>query len=396
MKIVITGPKCSGKSRIGKLLSQSVALPFFETDEIIEQLFVREKGKALSCRAICSEYGEDFFRDYERRAIKQVAEYDFCTVSTGGSALLNKESREFLRKNSVLVLLHASTSRLLERLFKKDIPAFLNDRNSRDLFAVRASLIVETLKPFADIVIDSSEIDTDETLSALISNLRNIPELSVAKHLNTKTSALIFLGRINSSKFLFSLNEKLVIKLGIARKDFSVPELHGITVRREKLSGSAKSRISFFSVTADKQWIDSVVGVHTHYLLGVGCKKEDVLPLVMAGVLARNILKNAGIKVNATFATGAKKQTKNIRSLSIEISTPTAYKKREREFFFAISMFFLSCVNIKFEFNENVQKLSAAKHVVSFSLNTPTPEEEKMLVEVVNLYCALIILSIIY
>lgn len=179
MKIVLTGPKYSGKSQIGKLLSQSVSLPFFETDEIIEQLFSKDQGKILSCRAICSEYGEDFFRDYERRAVKHVAEYDSCVISTGGSALLNKASRELLRKNSVLILLYASTPKLLERVPEKGFPSFLKDKkNPQDLFVARANLVIETLKPFANIVIDSSEMSTAKTIDVLISNLRAIPELS--------------------------------------------------------------------------------------------------------------------------------------------------------------------------------------------------------------------------
>ena len=396
MKIVLTGPKCSGKSRIGKLLSKSASIPFFETDEIIEQLFMKKKGKPLSCRAICAEYGEDFFRDYERRAIKQVAEYDFCVVSTGGSALLHKESRELLRKNSVLVLLYASASKLLERLSKKGIPAFLNDRNSRDLFAVKASLVTETLKPFADIVIDSSKMDMDKTLTVLISNLRNIPELSCMKYLSSKDSALLFLGQINSSKFLFSLNEKLIVMSGVVKKDFGYSNLHGITVKKEELFGYGKSWISFFSVNTDKKWMELVTDIHKKYFIGTAGKKTDVLSPLLAGVLARNILRNIGIEINAFFTSREKKQTKNIRSLSIEISIAGKHNRRKIEFFSAISMFFLFTVDIKFGFNENEQKLPVAGQVLSFNLINPTHKEKKVLVEIVNLYCALIIFNVIY
>ena len=38
MKIVLTGPKCSGKSSIGKMLAEKLNLPFYETDELIENL----------------------------------------------------------------------------------------------------------------------------------------------------------------------------------------------------------------------------------------------------------------------------------------------------------------------------------------------------------------------
>lgn len=396
MKIVITGPKCSGKSRIGRLLSQSVSLPFFETDELIEQLFKKEKGKTLSCRAICSEYGEVFFRDYERRVIKQISEYDFCIISTGGSTLLNKESRELLRGNSILVLLYASSSVLLERFYKKDMPSFLKDKNSRDLFAIRANLVIEVLKPFADITVDSSGIDINKTLSVLINNFRNKLKLYFMDYINNKNSALLFIGQISSSNFLFSLNKKLIEKPEIDKKLFTCSGLSGISVKKEELSAFNKSQVNLFSLKMNKELIELIVNILKKYFIMSVRKKEDFLSPVLTGVLARNILKESGIKISAYFPAKGKGEIESIRSLSIEINDGATYKKRQKEFFSAVSMFFLFCVDIKFDFAEVKQQIPDAEHVISFRLANPLPEEEKILAEVITLYCALIIFNILF
>jgi len=85
---------------------------------------------------------------------------------------------------------------------------------------------------------------------------------------------LLFLRQINSSKFLFSLNEKLIINLGIGRKDFGYLGLHGITIKREELFEPGKSWISLFCMEADKEWMKTVTGIHKKYLPGAGRKKQ--------------------------------------------------------------------------------------------------------------------------
>ena len=65
MKIVITGPKCSGKSTIGEELANRLQVPFHETDTILEQIYHRRHNQSLSYYEICSRIGEEEFREYE-------------------------------------------------------------------------------------------------------------------------------------------------------------------------------------------------------------------------------------------------------------------------------------------------------------------------------------------
>jgi shikimate kinase len=171
MKLVLTGPKCSGKSKIGRSLAESLSIPFYETDLMIEHLFKTKNDSSLSCRAICAQFGEDYFRSLEREIIGGTLDFDNCVISTGGSTMLNKDSRMTLRTNSILILITASIDVLLKRLSEKEIPAFLNNKSAQELFAARAALVTEVIYPYADIVINSSKLDFEETFKLMIDEI---------------------------------------------------------------------------------------------------------------------------------------------------------------------------------------------------------------------------------
>jgi chorismate synthase len=172
MKIVLTGPKCSGKSSIGKTLSEKLNLPFYETDELIENLYFEETGDKLRCGGICNQLGDDGFRDYERRAIESTSDLDWCVISTGGSTMLNSNSRQILRTDSILILFEASIPVLLKRLELKKIPAFLNNSTAQDVFASRVRLVIELIKSYADITVDSTKLSETETLESALNQLQ--------------------------------------------------------------------------------------------------------------------------------------------------------------------------------------------------------------------------------
>lgn len=202
MKFVLTGPKCSGKSKIGHILADSLSLPFYETDLMIEVLFREKQHSDLSCRAICDQYGEDFFRNLEREVIENVSKFDNCVISTGGSTMLNKDSRQSLRFNSVLILVTASIETLLKRLSDKEIPTFLNNKTAKDLFSIKASLVTEVIKPYADIIIDSSNFSFEETFDLLV---REIMSFLLLSHLENKESVK-FLGSDEKNGFVFGIS----------------------------------------------------------------------------------------------------------------------------------------------------------------------------------------------
>ena len=171
MKIVITGSKGCGKSTIGKALADTLGLPFVETDSLIEKIYHEKNGGKLFCRAIFQKLGEDKFRKLEKKAVQEASQKDWCIISTGGSTILDTNSRRLLRKNSILILLHASVASLQQRLESMKIPAFLNNQSAKDM-AARSQLVTDVIDPYADIAVDTTELGENKVLEEILNNLR--------------------------------------------------------------------------------------------------------------------------------------------------------------------------------------------------------------------------------
>ena len=165
MKIVVAGPRCSGKSSVGSRLAERLGLPLVETDALIEEIHARETGDRMPCATICAAKGEDGFREIERRAVAEAAGRDWCVVAVGGSTMLNTANRAALRENAILILLYASPKELWNRVCERGLPAYVNGELTRELIFHRASLTIEIVKPLADIAIDSTGLEIDETVA---------------------------------------------------------------------------------------------------------------------------------------------------------------------------------------------------------------------------------------
>ncbi len=165
MKIILTGPKCSGKSTIGRLLAESTGLPFVETDSHLEDRYFGETGERRSCREICSHEGEASFRAREARAAADIAARDWCVVATGGGTMLDPGSRGLLVSGSIVVLIKAPIHLLWERLQKTGLPPFLSCADGLSEYQERVRRLYEATEHLADIVFTvTSENENDAHL----------------------------------------------------------------------------------------------------------------------------------------------------------------------------------------------------------------------------------------
>ncbi|MBQ7295083.1 MAG: ATP-binding protein [Clostridia bacterium] len=97
--IVLIGMPGSGKSTIGKALSEKTGKPFIDTDEMIV-----EKHGVIS--DIFAQHGEEYFRDRETEAVKEAAKQSGMIIATGGGAILRKENVDALKQNGVIFFLN--------------------------------------------------------------------------------------------------------------------------------------------------------------------------------------------------------------------------------------------------------------------------------------------------
>src|SRR5262245_26508820 len=67
--IILCGLPASGKSTIGKMVAEAMEREFIDTDQLIEAAYTAKTGKQATCRQICHNHGEKYFRQLEDQQI---------------------------------------------------------------------------------------------------------------------------------------------------------------------------------------------------------------------------------------------------------------------------------------------------------------------------------------
>jgi len=183
MKIIITGPKGVGKTTIGKKIAKLLDVPFYDTDEEIENIFNSEKPTHLKCRDIY-KIDKIHFRELEEQAVCNLAQKNYCIISTGGSTILNPKSRNILRNNSIIVFLDAEDNLLWGRMQLKGLPQFFETTDGRQKHEEKNEQLRNTVKPIADICI---QIEKDKESGIHRKIAENICEYLAARSSNPNT-----------------------------------------------------------------------------------------------------------------------------------------------------------------------------------------------------------------
>lgn len=104
---VLIGMPGSGKSTIGKMLSEKTGRQFVDTDALIVE---REKREISE---IFATDGEAYFRKVESEVIKEVSLMKNAIVSTGGGAILKNENVNNLKASGILYFLDRNPENLI-------------------------------------------------------------------------------------------------------------------------------------------------------------------------------------------------------------------------------------------------------------------------------------------
>ena len=134
LKICIIGMPGSGKSTVGRILSEKLNYEFFDTDEEIETL----TGSKI--KDIFKKQGESRFREIETGVLKKLINFNKVVISTGGGIILNNQK---LLKKSLNIYLVCDLNVLIERASRnKKRPLLLEDieNNMKNLFNYRKDL----------------------------------------------------------------------------------------------------------------------------------------------------------------------------------------------------------------------------------------------------------------
>jgi shikimate kinase len=97
MRIYLIGLPGVGKSTVGKELSKELDYEYVDLDLYIEKLMNK------SIPDIFSEFGEDFFRELEKKALNDMLNKQNVVVACGGGIIKDKTNKE-LMKGKVIYL----------------------------------------------------------------------------------------------------------------------------------------------------------------------------------------------------------------------------------------------------------------------------------------------------
>ncbi|HEX5321119.1 MAG TPA: shikimate kinase [Stellaceae bacterium] len=120
--IVLVGLMGVGKSTVGRRLARRLGLPFVDSDAAIED------AAGLSPAEVFERYGEQDFRDGERRLVARLVDQgDIQVIATGGGAFVDPLTRALLNERAITIWLDAPVDILAERTSRRDTRAQLRN-----------------------------------------------------------------------------------------------------------------------------------------------------------------------------------------------------------------------------------------------------------------------------
>jgi len=161
--IILVGPMGSGKTTIGRRLSERLSLDFFDSDHEIV------KTTGVSIDHIFDVEGEKGFRNRESDVLKKLCNMSNIVLATGGGAVILDENRELMKKASSIIYLLSSVDQILRRTAKSKTRPLLEKSNNRrktitDIVEARDPLYREV----SSYIIDTNGKKLNEVIDEII------------------------------------------------------------------------------------------------------------------------------------------------------------------------------------------------------------------------------------
>ncbi len=162
--IVLVGMMGAGKSSVGKRLAAALDMPFVDADQEIEA------AANMTIPEIFETYGEQHFRDGEKKVIARLLRDGPKVVATGGGAIMDSETRTRIGRRGVSVWLKADIQILMDRVKRRSNRPLLSDKNPESVLR----RLLRERQPFyasADITITSRNTPHQTIIEEIIEQL---------------------------------------------------------------------------------------------------------------------------------------------------------------------------------------------------------------------------------
>jgi shikimate kinase len=156
----------SGKSTHGRKLARALKAEFVDLDVYI----TKKLNKTIS--EIFEEKGEQFFRDQETEAIKEIIneKKEPCIISLGGGAVCFNDNMKLVKKNGLVIYLETHETALRQRLLRsRNKRPLLKDKSPEEVLSFIKAKIKEREKFYsqAHIKINGLNLNTATLIKEL-------------------------------------------------------------------------------------------------------------------------------------------------------------------------------------------------------------------------------------
>ena len=153
----------SGKSTVGKIISDEMFLSFFDTDEEIES----RTGASIDW--IFDLEGEAGFRKRESDILSEMVEKNSIVLSTGGGIILSDNNRELLSSRGTVFYLSTPILTQVERTAKDKDRPLLKDGDPEEILTKLHNEREALYEMVSDHVVDTENKSSKEVASEIIS-----------------------------------------------------------------------------------------------------------------------------------------------------------------------------------------------------------------------------------
>ena len=162
--VVLIGLMGAGKTAVGRRLASRLDLPFVDADSEIEAA----AGETIS--EIFAEYGEEYFRQGERKVIARLLKGGPQVLATGGGAYMDAATRANIKARGVSIWLKADLKVLLKRVGRRDNRPLLAKGDPgtvmKKLMDLRYPVYAE-----AEVIVESRDVPHDAMVGNVIDAL---------------------------------------------------------------------------------------------------------------------------------------------------------------------------------------------------------------------------------
>ncbi|MGH6871848.1 MAG: shikimate kinase [Rhizomicrobium sp.] len=164
--VVLVGMMGAGKSSVGRRLATRLGVPFRDADSEIES------AAGCTVSEIFARFGEDEFRQGERRVIARLLAEAPHVMATGGGAFCDSQTRARIRDGATSIWIKAPLDVLVARVGRRDTRPLLRNGDPREilegLLKQREPIYAE-----ADLTVDSEDGPHQKSVDRIVAALKD-------------------------------------------------------------------------------------------------------------------------------------------------------------------------------------------------------------------------------